>query len=147
MTKLKTTIALFISAVFILGSLSGETRTSTDRGPSTPERSWTTQTRLNSVADYAALKPGDQVAQICKKCDSVSTLTIQSKAEAMELCEEGKMVQCNSCGHKAKSKNRSASAGNAERRVGFYDDHGDECMYMVKLGSVLDKRGDIHERH
>lgn len=96
---------------------------------------WTTQQRIQTESDFAELEVGDKVAKVCKKCDDVSVHTVKSKAEAMELCEDGAMIECNVCGHEAKTINRrSASSGNAGRRILFLDKDGEECMYMIKLG-------------
>ncbi|WP_269541635.1 hypothetical protein [Cerasicoccus fimbriatus] len=97
-----------------------------------PAGGWHKEKTLSTLDDFAALVPGDQVAQVCKKCDTVSVVDIQSKEQAMDFCEEGATIDCPSCGNASKVV-RSAPPSRGLQKIKFVDDHGEACMFMAKL--------------
>ncbi|QYY36742.1 hypothetical protein [Ruficoccus sp. ZRK36] len=93
---------------------------------------WYKQKTLSTTEDFAALEPGDQVAQVCKKCDTVSMIEIESKSQAMALCKEGNTIDCPSCDNVAKVV-RTGPPSKSRQKIQFVDDHGDACMFMAKM--------------
>ncbi|MDQ8195246.1 hypothetical protein QEH59_12475 [Coraliomargarita sp. SDUM461004] len=110
--------------------------TAAPRGPD-----WKPERSLSSVEDFQSLKAGDTVAQVCTMCDTVSTIQIKSKEQAMELCKEGAMINCPSCDSKAKATRGSPRPESDRGAVRFVNEHGKECMFMAKVDSV----GDTHK--
>lgn len=106
------------------------------RGPS-----WTPQRTLANVEDFEALKPGDTVAQVCKVCDSVSLVEIETKAQAMEYCKDGAVLNCPSCKKKATVTVRGPRPENTRRTVTYVDEHGEACMFLAKVSEV----GETHK--
>lgn len=93
---------------------------------------WHKQKTLSTVADFAALQPGDQVAQVCKNTDTVSVIEIQSKEQAMKLCEDGAKFDCPSCKNTVNIV-RTGPPSKAKQKIQYVDDHGENCMYISKL--------------
>ena len=104
-------------------------------------QTWKPQRSLTSVEDFNSLKPGDMVAQVCKTCDTVSVIEIESKDQAMDFCKEGEIVGCPSCKKKVKVTFRGPRTESTRRVVRYVDDHGEACMFMSKVDSV----GDTHK--
>jgi hypothetical protein len=129
MKKLFSAIIFSILAVATIASAA-------PRGPSfTPQRT------LSTVEDFQALKVGDTVAQVCKVCDSVSTVEIKSKEQAMEYCKDGAMLNCPSCKKKATVTVRGPRPENPRRTVTYVDEHGEACMFLAKVTDV----GETHK--
>ncbi len=97
-----------------------------------PAGGWYKEKTLSTAADFAALELGDQVAQVCKKCDSISVVEIQSKDQAMDFCKEGATIDCPSCGNVAKVV-RTGPPSQSPQKIEFVDEHGNACMFMAKL--------------
>lgn len=104
-------------------------------------QTWKPERSLSSVEDFQSLKAGDTVAQVCTMCDTVSTIQIKSKEQAMELCKEGAMINCPSCDSKAKVTRGGPRPESDRGAVRFVNEHGKECMFMSKVDSV----GDTHK--
>jgi hypothetical protein len=106
---------------------------------------WKPERSLSSVEDFQSLKAGDTVAQVCTMCDTVSTIQIKSKEQAMELCKEGVSIECPTCGSKATpfitNRSKAPLPANRRSRVTYVNEHGKECMFMAKVDSV----GDTHK--
>lgn len=117
-----------IASAFI--ALMALTSVSLLAGP--PAGGWDKGKTLSTVDDFAALAPGDQVAQVCKKCDTVSVVEIQSEDQAMTFCKEGATIDCPSCHNVAKAV-RTGPPSKSSQRIQYVDDHGDACMFMAKL--------------
>lgn len=117
-----------IASAFI--ALMALTSVSLLAGP--PAGGWHKEKTLSTVDDFAALVPGDQVAQVCKKCDTVSVVEIQSKDQAMAFCKEGATIDCPSCKNVAKVV-RTGPPSKSSQKIQYVDDHGDACMFMAKL--------------
>ena len=125
----------------ILATLAIGTASLVMAGP--PPGGWTKQPSLSTVEDFASLKSGDQVAQVCKMCDSISVTEIESTEQAMQFCKEGASIDCPSCKNKAKVVH--SGPGNQKNKiVRFVDDHGEACMLMTKMEPHADS-GVKHE--
>ncbi len=99
-------------------------------------QTWKPQRSLTSVEDFQSLKVGDTIAQVCKMCDTVSMIEIESKDQAMSYCKEGATVDCPSCKKKSKVTIRGPRTESSRTMVRYVDDHGEACMFMSKVGSV-----------
>lgn len=111
-----------------------------------PAGGWHKQKSLSSEADFAALEPGDQIAQVCKHCDTVSVHEIESKEEAMAYCEKSAVIDCPSCENIAKVVH-TGPPNRGIRPVKFVDQHGKACMYMTKLERPAPKAVHGHKGH
>lgn len=98
-----------------------------------PAGGWHKEKTLSTIDDFTALEPGDQVAQVCNQCDTVSVTEIQSKDQAMAFCKEGATIDCPSCKKKATAKVRGPRPENQYRKVTYVDEHGEACMFMTKV--------------
>lgn len=104
-------------------------------------QSWQAQRNLSSVQDFQQLKPGDTVAQVCKMCDSVSMVKIESNEQAMVYCSEGAVISCPSCDSKAKVKLSGHRPKSPRTEVRYVDEQGDVCMFMAKMEQL----GETHK--
>lgn len=105
---------------------------------------WKVQRSLSTQDDFQALKPGDQIAQVCKMCDSVSIIEVESTEGAMAFCKEGSVVSCPSCKMKATVTLKGPRPENNRRVVRYVDQHGDACMFMAKIEKSDEDGGSIH---
>lgn len=110
-----------------------------------PTGGWRNSKKLSTVEDFSALKPGDQVVQVCTKCDTVSTAEIESTDQAMAFFKEGGTLKCPSCGNIAKVRRIGPPAKN-KQAVSFVDDHGESCMFMAQLDSKQEDEGVHHHK-
>jgi hypothetical protein len=131
MKKLFSALILSILGISTLASAA-------PRGPSfTPQRT------LSTVEDFQALKAGDMVAHVCKLCDSVSTVEIQSKEQAMQYCKDGAVLNCPSCRKKATVTVRGPRPENPRRTLAYVDEHGEACMFLAKVSETSDTHKSI----
>jgi hypothetical protein len=86
---------------------------------------------LRHKSQFEELKPGDKIAYVCNQCQTVTEKTIASKAEAMELCQEGATVTCPACKKTAKMVLKAGAKPG--REVTYVNDKGEECLFIVKL--------------
>lgn len=89
---------------------------------------------LRSTEEFAQVYPGEKLALVCKQCDTVTTQTVTSKEEAMELCKVGAAITCPSCNkiYKVVKHGPSGKTGtHIETRI--VNDKGEECMFVTKL--------------
>ena len=92
---------------------------------------------LHNEAQLKDLKPGDKIAYICNQCQSVNEKTIESTAEAMDLCKEGATVMCPSCKQTVKLVTQGPPKNStSSREVSFVNDKGEACFFIAK---VIDK--------
>lgn len=88
---------------------------------------------LRNRAQFKELNAGEKIAFVCNQCRTVSEVTIESPAHAMELCKEGATVTCPSC--KAKTKvvvKRQRNDPPVREEVTYVNDKGEECAFIVK---------------
>lgn len=52
---------------------------------------------LRKPDEFKQLKAGDKIAYVCNQCKTVSEVTVDSPAQAMEHCKEGAEVSCPMC--------------------------------------------------
>jgi hypothetical protein len=105
------------------------------------------QERLSSIRHFESLQAGDQVAVICKMCDTMSIREIESHEDAMALCTEGTEIQCPSCMKTARVVRRGPPSKGLRDQVRFQDSEGNECMFMAKIESESTPTEGAHAHH
>lgn len=92
---------------------------------------------LRKPEDFKKVKAGDKIAYVCHQCQTVSEVTVESPAHAMEQCKEGATVTCPSC--KAKTKvvmKRQRNDPPTREEVVYVNDKGEECAFFAKPGAT-----------
>ncbi len=103
-----------------------------------PPGKGTMHKKLATEADFAALKPGDQIALVCKQCESVSTTEVTDSAQAMEICKQGNVLHCPQCqmDYKVSRKGHPAGKGSGsglQEEVVIVNANGEPCMFYAKI--------------
>lgn len=89
--------------------------------------------RMSQAEQFAKLKAGDKVAYVCNQCQTVSEVTLDSSAQAMELCKEGSTVACPMCKKKVKVTMKGARNDPPSRtEVVYVNEKGEECFFVAK---------------
>ena len=84
------------------------------------------------------MKAGDKIAYVCNMCQTVSEVTVDSPAQAMELCKEGATLTCPMCKKKLKITTKGPAKNRTiQSEVVYVNDKGEECMFLAK---VADKK-------
>jgi len=116
-----------LTVLLLAGLLTGVT--TVIAGP--PTGTWQT---LNKPAQFEKLKAGDKIVYACNQCQSVTEVTIQSTAEAMEHCKEGATVTCPSCKAKVKVVVKGPPKNPAlVREVTYVNEKGEPCLFIAKV--------------
>ena len=94
--------------------------------------------KLATEAAFAALKTGDQIALVCKQCETVSTSEIKDPAQAMEICKLGNVIHCPQCklDYKVSRKGHPAGKGSGsglQEEVVIVNANGEPCMFYAKI--------------
>ena len=93
---------------------------------------------LGQESQFKELKIGDKVAFVCNQCKTVSEVTIESSAQAMDFCKEGATVVCPSCKMQTKVVLKGQRNDPPSHTVVTYvNDKGEECAFIAK---VADKK-------
>lgn len=93
---------------------------------------------IRQEAQFKKLQAGDKVVYVCNECKTVSEITIESPAQAMELCKEHSTVSCPSCKMKAKAVRKGQRNDSpTHTEVVYTNEKGEECGFFVK---VADKK-------
>lgn len=93
---------------------------------------------LRKPEEFKQLKAGDKIAYVCNQCQTVSDVTVDSPAQAMEHCKEGAEVTCPMCKKKVKVVTKGPPKNpSIERQVTYVNEKGEECMFIAK---VADKK-------
>jgi DNA-directed RNA polymerase subunit RPC12/RpoP len=96
-----------------------------------PTGTWQT---LNKPSQFEKLKAGDKIAYVCNQCQTVTEVTVQSTAEAMEHCKEGATVTCPSCKAKVKVVVKGPPKNPAlVREVTYVNEKGEPCLFIAKV--------------
>ena len=103
-----------------------------------PPGKGTMHKKLATEADFAALKTGDQIALVCKQCETVSTSEVTDPAQAMEICKQGNVIHCPQCkmDYKVTRKGHPAGKGSGsglQEEVVIVNDNGEPCMFYTKI--------------
>lgn len=90
---------------------------------------------LRKTGDFKQLKGGDKIAYVCTQCQTVSEVTIESPAAAMEHCKEGATVSCPMCKKSVKvtTKRSRNDPPTGTEQVVYVNDKGEECMFVAKV--------------
>ena len=89
---------------------------------------------LRNEAQFKQLKAGDKIAYVCNQCKTVSEVTIDTPAQAMEHCKEGAKVTCPACKEKVRIVTKGPPKNpSIERQVTYVNDKGEECMFIAKV--------------
>jgi len=94
--------------------------------------------KLATEADFAGLKPGDQIALVCKQCETVSTTEVTDTAQVMDICKLGNVLHCPECkmDYKVTRKGNPAGKGSGaglKEEVVIVNASGEACMFYVKI--------------
>lgn len=92
---------------------------------------WTT---LRHQSEFVQLQTGDNVAFVCKGCQTISEFTITGPDQAAALSKEGAAVSCPAC--KAVTKvvlKRQRNDPPAQTIVTYVNDQGVECAFLAKV--------------
>lgn len=93
---------------------------------------------LRQEAQFRKLKADDKVVYVCNECKTVSEMTIESPAQAMELCKEHATVSCPSCKMKTKVvRKEKRNDAPTHTEVVYTNEKGEECGFFAK---VADKK-------
>lgn len=127
---MKSKLVILALIVMLLGSAS----TFAGRNPG----NWLTQRRLSTEKDFSELQAGDSIAKICKNCDAVSALEIESEEQAMDYCREGEKKDCPSCENVATAKRRvshgrTPNPPRGRPQIVYEDKHGEACKVLLRL--------------
>ena len=88
---------------------------------------------LTSEAQFKQLHAGDKIAYVCNECKTVSEISIESPAQAMELCKEHAIVTCPSCKMKAKVLLKGQrNDPSARTEIVYVNEKGEECGFIAK---------------
>lgn len=116
-----------LTVLLLAGLLTGVT--TVIAGP--PTGTWQT---LNKPSQFEKLKAGDNIAYVCNQCQTVTEVTVQSTAEAMEHCKEGATVTCPSCKAKVKVVVKGPPKNPAlVREVTYVNEKGEPCLFIAKV--------------
>ena len=89
---------------------------------------------LNTPEQFQQLKAGDKVLYACNECKTVSEVTIDSPAQAMEYCKEGASVTCPACKAKVKVTTFGSPRNQMQqRKIVYTNAKGDECVFVAKV--------------
>lgn len=89
---------------------------------------------LRKPDEFKQLKAGDKIAYVCNQCKTVSEVTVDSPAQAMEHCKEGAEVTCPMCKKKVKVVTKGPPKNpSIERQVTYVNEKGEECMFVAKV--------------
>ena len=114
-----------ITAIIVSTVLFGAV--STYAGP--PPGGWSKQRPLATIEDFKDLKKGDQIALVCKKCETVSIQEV--KRDGMDYCADGAKYNCPTCLVGSKVIHRGPRTHN--QSVKLITDHGESCMFLTKI--------------
>lgn len=90
---------------------------------------------LRNRDQFKQLKKGEKIAYVCNQCQTVSEVTVESPAHAMELCKEGATVACPSCKTKTKVVvKRQRNDPPTREEIVYVNDKGEECAFFAKPG-------------
>jgi len=116
-----------LTVLLLAGLLTGVT--AVIAGP--PTGTWQT---LNKPSQFEKLKAGDKIAYVCNQCQTVTEVTVQGTAEAMEHCKEGATVTCPSCKAKVKVVVKGPPKNPAlVREVTYVNEKGEPCLFIAKV--------------
>ena len=122
-----------IQRIIVLAALITGTASVAFAGPGSTY--WET---LRKESQFKDLKAGDKIVYVCNQCKTITEKTIESTAEAMDLCKDGAVMSCPSCKTQVKVV-RKAGRNDAPTHtdVAYLNEKGEECMFIAK---VADKK-------
>ena len=89
---------------------------------------------LRKPEEFKQLKAGDKIAYVCNQCQTVSEVTVDSPAHAMEHCKEGAEVTCPQCKKKVKVVTKGPPKNpSIERQVSYVNEKGEPCLFVAKV--------------
>lgn len=89
---------------------------------------------LRKPEEFKQLKAGDKIAYVCHQCQTVSEVTVDSPAHAMEHCKEGADVTCPQCKKKVKVVTKGPPKNpSIERQVFYVNEKGEPCLFVAKV--------------
>lgn len=88
---------------------------------------------LSHPEQFQQLKAGDKVLYVCNQCKTVTEVTIDTSAQAMEHCKEGAMLTCPACKTKVKVTVTGPKNQSLEREVIYTNDKGEPCFFVAKV--------------
>lgn len=88
---------------------------------------------LNRPDQFQQLKAEDKVLYVCNQCKTVSEVTIDTSAQAMEHCKEGATLTCPACKSKVKVTVKGPKNQSLEREVIYTNDKGEVCLFVAKV--------------
>lgn len=116
-----------LTVLLLAGLLTGVT--TVIAGP--PTGTWQT---LNKPAQFEKLKAGDKIVYACNQCQTMTEVTVQSPAAAMEHCKEGATVTRPSCKAKVKVVVKGPPKNPAlVREVTYVNEKGEPCLFIAKV--------------
>ena len=87
---------------------------------------------LGKESQFKELKKGDKIAYVCNQCKTVSEITVESPAMAMDHCKEGATVSCPMCKKTSKVvRKESRNDAPTHTEIVYVNDKGEECAFMA----------------
>ena len=72
---------------------------------------------------------------VCKASDTVTLIDIKDKEQAMELCREGRMIECHDCHKKYKVvwTTPPGKGGVPHAVMEIVNEKGEPCMFLARI--------------
>ncbi len=107
--------------------------------PSTNAQPWPNTggplARITKKEQVDKIEPGAKLVMVCKASDTVTLIDIKDKEQAMELCREGRMIECPDCHKKYKVVwiTPPGKGGVPNAIMEIVNEKGEPCMFLARI--------------
>jgi len=91
--------------------------------------------RIHKKSQVEQIGKGAQLVLVCKGSDTVTLIRIKDKKEAMELCTDGRMVDCRDCRKKFHVvwRNPTGKGPGPRSTMEIVNAKGEPCMFLARI--------------
>ncbi len=91
--------------------------------------------RITKKEHVDPLEAGSRLVLVCRGSDTATIIDIKDKKQAMELCGEGRMIECPDCRKKFKViwTNPVGKGGGPKTVMEIVNAKGEPCMFLARI--------------
>ena len=91
--------------------------------------------RITKKEHVDQLGAGSQLVLVCRGSDTATIIDIKDKKQAMELCREGRMIECPDCHKKYKVVwiTPPGKGGVPNAIMEIVNEKGEPCMFLARI--------------
>jgi hypothetical protein len=91
--------------------------------------------RITKKEHVDQLGAGSQLVLVCRGSDTATIIDIKDKKQAMELCREGRMIECPDCHKKFKViwTNPPGKGSGPKAVMEIVNEKGEPCMFLARI--------------